>query len=156
MAFLGLPDLDKTFCNFEHGLDAENVSVSEISHDAYHLLQDALSNDNDSDHIQSNLSESPSTTLPPNIDYPLSNNNDTDEDIDITPNNMKALRDKEARLRRKRQRATNRNLTNNPNPFSKTHKPTAEQYANKYKKCPWKQINIQRAKLSYDIYSVAP
>ena len=148
-----LPDLNRTFCNFELGLDAEQVRVTDIPDDQMELLQNAIPSDSDIDEITIR-SDSPSTTLPPNIEYSSSSSNDHDTDLDInTPQNMKGLRKNQRRRKRVREALIKKNRTNNPNPFSATHKaPTTEEYNRPYKKCPWHPITVQRPKLSYDMF----
>ena len=136
-SILGLPDLNRNFCNFELGIDAEHVRITDIPNDGYELLKESFS-------------QTPPTTLPPNIQHSNSSNDDSDIDIDC-PSNMKGLRRRQRRSKRNKQALINRNKNNNPNPFSKTHKgPTTDQYTDKYKKCPWKQINVERSRMSFD------
>ena len=68
----GLPDLNKTFCNIEHGLDGEHVTVTDIPNDDFQLLHAAISSSNhNDDEIKSNHSviSSPPTSLPPDIEF---------------------------------------------------------------------------------------
>ena len=161
-----LPDLDKPFCNFELGLDAEHVCVTGIDDDQYEILQQSIPSDTEYVDDIKTYSESESTTLPPNIEYSTSSSNeDTDLDMFATapvptpsptniptgPPQVVASLEKRRRKRTRRETACRLCNTNNPNPSSTKHKvPTLEQYKAKYKKCPWSQINIQRPPLSYD------
>ena len=82
---LFLPDLDRRFCNFELGLDAEHVCVTGINDDEYEILQESMPSDSDYDESAiSTNSESASTTLPPSVEYSISSSNeDTDLDADV-------------------------------------------------------------------------
>lgn len=85
MADMLLPDLDKLFCNFELGLDAEHVCVTGVEEDQYQILKQSIPSDTEyqddikADHV------SESTSIPPNIDITTTDPTHTSLQMPLLP-----------------------------------------------------------------------
>ena len=80
-----LPDLNKAFCNFELGLDAEHVCVTAVNECQQKLLQLSMPSDTECEADIKTQFQSESATLPPTIECSVSSTNkDTNHDVSPT------------------------------------------------------------------------
>ena len=140
-----LPNLNKTFCNFELGLDAEHELATASPNEEYQAFETLLQMDDDTHpnyHDITTNSECSASDKPPSIepDSEYSDSSrDTDDDMGLPPHSRA----------RKRNAKYQRQMKHNPHIYTRSNKQDSISYNNKYKNCHWSLINMQRPKQSF-------